>query len=251
MIDLPNLTPITHSQRQTLARVLNTVANGGGTSHSIGGVGGAPSTAFHDLLETLVDSGLLRRKEHTIHDAKHTGTLVLNYGAKDEISALADAAGSTLGDLRSELAALTSNDAVTARLDEIAFREEAASLARQGILHPDIPAPPGYDRTGNFLGEPGSQQQAASAAASALGTGLGTTPSETNDQPLPSTAESFEITLQALRDAVADLPTVRQQQAAQAFANAVPDLRALILSDFALPADLFDNAGENQDDEAA
>ncbi len=120
MIDPPNLTPITRFQRQTLSRVLNTVANGGGASHSMGPDASTPNTTFHELLETLVDSGLLRRKERTIHDANQTGTLVLNYGAKDEISALADAAGSSLGDLRSELAALTSNDAVSARLEEIA-----------------------------------------------------------------------------------------------------------------------------------
>lgn len=213
MAELPAIASLTTHERGMLANMLSTVAGGGSASYSVASNAGEKNHAFLNLLTELVDAGVVdqRGTQPSRYAAKTTGTLTAASGSKDELRQLAAAARE--GNLQAAFAAATSAEAIA---DRMRATSTAPSVASDTSL---------ADATVATAGP-------AVAAADVA--------NETN-----------QVTLAALRDAFSGMTAARRLQAAQAFANALPNLSDLILQAFATPGLADDQPIDDESGEAA
>ncbi len=233
MIDVSTASSLTAHERSTLANILNTVANGGAASVSTGPDASPRNHAFLDLVNELVNAGIMEQRQPgpDDHPGRTTGSLAAAVGARGDLRSLAVAARD--GGFVAALADALSDDAVAARQRQ----QEIVAMAREGILHPSIPPPPGFDRQGRP--HVGSETLPANPQIDFVPVSAPAEPFAASSAELPPGLSGADtITMTALRDALGDLPATRRLQAAQAFAAALPALSDLILQEFgAAPAE--------------
>lgn len=219
MAELPAIASLTTHERGMLANMLSTVAGGGSASYSVASNAGEKNHAFLNLLTELVDAGVVdqRGTQPSRYAAKTTGTLTAASGSKDELRQLAAAARE--GNLQAAFAAATSAEA-------IADRVRATSAPPTSGTAPSVASDTSLADATVATADP------AVAAADVA--------NETN-----------QVTLAALRDAFSGMTAARRLQAAQAFANALPNLSDLILQAFATPGLADDRPTGDESGEAA